>query len=317
MVKYCPNCNAQSQDIAKFCINCGYNFGASSDFKYITQYTIDRLETVEISDSVYNNIINSTINNAKSRYYQNLQNIPDGFRIEDIKGPMKLIIVANSFANVLANEETKGLSNYGLNIIQVNNSFNVSTQTFSLIKELSHHLYAEILEEILAYVLSVKKDDEIEAIIAFTNTFAENRFIDEYCAVMVEKSFLPTGFEDYSPVTEVFNQMSEESKEGSGLFMSVAKTLSEDIIKMINEFLDFSDKLIIEDCFKVDNMQPDPSNIMKDIPIEMPHDAMVNFLKLLIMYHMTNMLNLNDDGKTFLKDIKEAFHNVNTTQNNL
>lgn len=256
MVKSCFNCGEESPDIAKFCINCGKEFDLSfSGFnKYICQETVDKLENISLNEDEYDAIINDIIANAKINY-ANLIN--ESELDENELFPLKRItLVALSFTPILSKIEGDGKSSYGFNLIKVSEKLNSSQKILNILKELAHHLLAEILENVFAYILNVEKDDDLEAVVAASLKFKNAFLMDEYCSCIVQEKFIPYGFQNYDSVYEILDSFQEGlEKENALNDLNFGKSISQDIIKILDGFID--DDLIekIKIQFNVDEIE--------------------------------------------------------------
>ena len=188
-MKICPNCGAESPDISKFCIKCGSEFEFNIGFdKYINQETVDVLESVNLSEEEYDDIINDIIVSAKIKYGALRED--SSITEEDLFPLDKILLITKSFASISFKNEGSDYGHYGFNLIQIDERLNSSLQIFTILKQLAHHLLAEILENVMAYVLDVEKDDELESVIAASFKFEAPNLMDEYCACIVQERFI-------------------------------------------------------------------------------------------------------------------------------
>lgn len=256
MVKTCLNCGEESPDIAKFCINCGNEFDLSfSGFdRYLDQETIDKLESASLSYDEYEDIIKDIIDSAKINY---AKLITDSEYDEDDLFPLKKIMyVALSFTPILSKIEGNDDSSYGFNLIKVDERLNSSEKILNILKELTHHLLAEILENVMAYVLGVEKDDGLEAVVAASLKFKNAFLMDEYCSCIVQEKFIPLGYQNFDDIYEILDSFVENQEKENALFeLSFGKSIAQDIIKILNEFIDNDLKEKIRIQFNVDGIE--------------------------------------------------------------
>lgn len=256
MVKTCFHCGEESPDIAKFCINCGNEFDLSfGGFdKYLGKETIDKLDSASLSYDEYENVINDIIASAKINY---AKLISDSEYDEMDLFPLKRIMyIALSFTPILSKIEGEGDSSYGFNLIKVDERLNSSQKILNILKELTHHLLAEILENIMAYVLGVEKDDGLEAVVAASLKFKNAFLMDEYCSCIVQEKFIPSGYQNFDDIYEILDSFKENQEKENALFeLSFGKSIAQDIIKILNEFIDDDLKEKIKIQFNVDRIE--------------------------------------------------------------
>ena len=99
MGRICPKCGEESPDISNFCINCGTEFESDLGFdKKKNKKTIDILESANLSEEEYKDILNEIIDNAKVRYDKLISESSfdeeDIFPLDDVK------FIAQSFASL-------------------------------------------------------------------------------------------------------------------------------------------------------------------------------------------------------------------------
>ena len=256
MVKTCLNCGEESPDIAKFCIKCGSEFDLSlSGFdKYLGQETISQLESASLSYDEYENVINDIIASAKINYSKLIN---DSEYDEDDLFPLKKITyIALSFTPILSKIEGNEDSSYGFNLIKVDERLNSSQKILNILKELSHHLLAEILENIMSYVLGVEKDDGLEAVVAASLKFKNAFLMDEYCSCIVQEKFIPSGYQNFEDIYEILDSFTDNQEKENALFeLNFGKSIAQDIIRILNEFIDDNLKEKIRIQFNVDRIE--------------------------------------------------------------
>ena len=218
MVKTCFHCGEESPDIAKFCINCGNEFDLSfGGFdKYLGQETIDKLDSASLSYEEYENVINDIIASAKINYAKLIND--SEYDEEDLFPLKRIMYIALSFTPILSKIEGDGDSSYGFNLIKVDERLNSSQKILNILKELTHHLLAEILENVMAYVLGVEKDDELEAVVAASLKFKNAFLMDEYCSCIVQEKFIPSGYQNFEDIYEILDSFVEDQEKENALF---------------------------------------------------------------------------------------------------
>ena len=310
MVRICPKCGKESPDISNFCIECGVEFESTPGFdKYISKETIDILESANLSKEEYDNILNDIIDEAKGKYDKLLSESSydkeDIFPLDDIK------YIAQSFASLSFKNEGSEYGHYGFNLIEIDERLNSSLQIFAIIKELGHHLLAEILENVFVYVLGVEKDDELESVVATTFKFEAPRLMDEYCACMIQEYFIPYGFQNYNSFYEFYDNVDKNSDDVI-FYLNLANSLAQDIIYILNEFIDDDLREKIRIQFKVDEISKEHGSLGLDNLITLKDEEKINAITSITLKVPIEVF-LNDKGsyEDILDDYKDKFHSVN------
>lgn len=311
MVRICPECGKESPDISNFCIECGVEFESTLGFdKYINQKTIDILESTNLSKEEYKHILNEIIDNAKVKYnkliLESSFNKEDIFPLDDIK------FIAQSFASLSFKNEVSEYGHYGFNLIEIDEKLNSSLQIFAIIKQLAHHLLAEILENVMVYVLDVEKDDELESVVATTFKFEAPRLMDEYCACMIQEYFIPYGFQNYNSFYEFYNNVVDKNSEDVVFYLNLANSLAQDIIYILNEFIDDKLREKIRIQFKVDSISTDHGSVGLNNLITLEEDEKIKSITSITLKVPIEVF-LNDKGSydDILDDYKDKFNSVN------
>ena len=311
MVRICPKCGEKSPDISNFCIECGAEFESNLGFdKYINQKTIDILESTKLSEEEYKNILNDIIDNAKLNYNKLISESSftkkDMFPLDDVK------FIAQSFASLSFKTDGLDYGHYGFNLIEIDERLNSSLQIFTIIKELAHHLLAEILENVLVYVLDVEKDDELESIVATTFKFEAPRLMDEYCACMTQEYFIPYGSQNYNSFYEFYDNVVDKNSEEVIFYLNLANSLAHDVIYILNKFIDDKLREKIKIQFKVDDIPNDNISVGLNNLILLKEDEKINSitsitLKVPIEVFLEDKSSYND----ILDDYKDKFYSIN------
>ena len=311
MGRICPKCGEESPDISNFCINCGTEFESDLGFdKYINQKTIDILESANLSEEEYKDILNEIIDNAKVRYDKLISESSfdeeDIFPLDDVK------FIAQSFASLSFKNEGLEYGHYGFNLIEIDERLNSSLQIFAIIKELAHHLLAEILENVLVYVLDVEKDDELESVVATTFKFEAPRLMDEYCACMTQEYFIPYGFQNYNSFYEFYDNVVDKDSEDIIFYLNLANSLAQDIIYILNDFIDDDLREKIRIQFKVDDISTENISVGLNNLITLEEEEKINSITSITLKVPIEVF-LKDKGSydDILDDYKDKFYSVN------
>ena len=311
-MKICPNCGAESPDISKFCIKCGSEFEFNIGFdKYINQETVDVLESVNLSEEEYDDIINDIIVSAKIKYGALRED--SSITEEDLFPLDKILLITKSFASISFKNEGSDYGHYGLNLIQIDERLNSSLQIFTILKQLAHHLLAEILENVMAYVLDVEKDDELESVIAASFKFEAPNLMDEYCACIVQERFIPYGYQNFNSFYEIFDKVDDDS-ENIIFYLNLANSLAQDIFFILDEFIDEDLREKIKIQFQVDNIGKENISHGLDNLSILPVDEKIHSITFMTLkIPIKVFLDEKDSYDDILDDYKDKFHSVNNT----
>jgi len=315
MVRICPKCGEKSPDISKFCIECGAEFESDLGFdKYINQKTIDILDSTNLSKEEYDNILNDIIGSAKVKYDKLMSessfNKEDIFPLDDIK------FIAQSFASLSFKKEVSDYGHYGFNLIEVDERLNSSLQMFAIIKQLAHHLLAEILENVFVYVLDVEKDDELESVVATTFKFEAPRLMDEYCACMTQEYFIPYGFQNYNSFYEFYDNVVDKNSEDVIFYLNLANSLAQDVIHILNEFIDDKLREKIRIQFKVDSISKEHGSVGLNDLITLDEDEKINSItSITLKVPIEVFLDDKSSYDDILDEYKDKFNSVNSNMN--
>lgn len=311
MGRICPKCGKESPDISNFCIDCGAEFESDLGFdKYINQETIDMLESTNLSKEEYKNILNEIIESARIKYNKLISESSfdkeDIFPLDDIK------FIAKSFASLSFKNEGSEYGHYGFNLIEIDGRLSSSLQIFAIIKELAHHLLAEILENVLVYVLDVEKDDELESVVATTFKFEAPRIMDEYCACMTQEYFIPYGFQNYNSFYEFYDNVVDKDSDEIIFYLNLANSLAQDIIYILNDFIDDELREKIRIQFKVDDISSENISLGLNNLITLEEDEKINSITSITLKVPIEVF-LNDKGSydDILDEYKDKFYSVN------
>ena len=311
MVRTCPKCGEKSPDISNFCIKCGAEFESDLGFdKYINQETIDLLESTNLSNEEYKTILDDIIDTAKVKYDKLMSE--SAFTEEDIFPLDDIKFIAQSFASLSFKSEGLDYGHYGFNLIEIDERLNPSLQIFAIIKELAHHLLAEILENVFVYVLDVEKDDELESVVATTFKFEAPRLMDEYCACMTQEYFIPYGFQNYNSFYEFYDNVVDKNSEDIIFYLNLANSLAQDVIYILNGFIDDELREKIRIQFKVDAISNDYLSVGLNNLITLEEDEKINSItSITLKVPIEVFLDDKSSYDDILDEYKDKFNSVN------
>lgn len=178
---YCSKCGEKNSISEDYCIECGsilrkldkYESGdrITSFEDMFTQKHKEQLNETPLTNEIYELILDNIYETGK----KSLKN----------KGSTALEKVADvveAYAKWSYKSKGGELGFYSANNIKLDDRLNDSVQIATLIHELSHHLLAEIHEQILMYFWEVEKTYEIEVFVQYILASGTVHLMNEYCA---------------------------------------------------------------------------------------------------------------------------------------
>ncbi|MDO5826592.1 MAG: zinc ribbon domain-containing protein, partial [Methanosphaera sp.] len=118
----------------------------------------------------------------------------------------RVIAIAQAYSIVITKELGNSYGEYAYNVICIDRSFDSSIQIATVIHELTHHLFNEILKHILIYIWNVKKSPLMDAFVQTLASLPPVLLASEYCASKSEEYYLPEEYVSFSS----FNQICED-----------------------------------------------------------------------------------------------------------
>ena len=170
----------------------------------------------------------------------------------------KILLFAESFVKVDYEYSGADLGNYIFNKINLDDRLYTANQIITLIHELSHHLLAEILEQTVMILLNTDKTDAIELYVGFSLMLDKSALMNEYCAHAVESRFTPHGYQDYGSFVKILHDRFDLDKDEEIIEMCkiVGNTFCQDILTIIEPFIDYNLREDIKEQFKKDLVHP-------------------------------------------------------------
>jgi len=260
---FCSKCGFENKDSNEKCDKCG-EFLTKKEFlstKTISDFDdifsdenfalIDTL-TVEAYDMIVTNIAEMGHHNLK-KYYQS-ENPKMHMNIFD-----KILAITLAYSKISYKSSGAELGSYSFNSIRVDDRLDTASQISTLIHELSHHLFSEIFEQILMYLWGCRKSDEIEALAWFIligNPLTQ--LSNEYCAHTCEGRFIPHGYQNYGSFNKILTEEFEPEKDDKAVSVGLVfgNTIAQDIIGILEEFIDYDMREEIKKQYKKDYKYP-------------------------------------------------------------
>jgi len=322
LVKVCSACGSKYPESYNYCIKCewdgplevigrrdidikdietnpnkNYNFKKHPNHfdtveELFSPQNIRSLKEFDLTQSQFDEIIENIIKTYKSI----LKGLIDDYYIdfEGISILNKMFLFSKSFVKTYHKAGGRDLGHYMFNEIYVDDMLETALQISTIIHELSHFLFSEILEQIISTILDTDKTDIIEAYVYYILDEEEfNNLIDEYCAYTVEGGFVKKGFNDYGSYIEILKEFIP--RHGSNLVehANIIGNSFADYIKLIMRSF-INDNLRREIKHEFSKLGPGknhaPSGLETDLSFEW------NEFKIAIGFILTNKIDayLND-----------------------
>lgn len=252
---YCSNCGYLNKDNEKYCIKCNeilHNFSKlninktiNSTEELFSNEVITQLNNCILTIDSYEMIIENIIETGSNHIIYKKNMTP----LERIKA------VAEAYSIVISKDDGRSYGEYAYNVICIDENFDSAIQIATLLHELTHHLFNEIIKQIVMYTLEIKKTPIIDSLIQVISTLPSILLISEYCASSTEKRYLPEEYVSYSS----FNHICEDLNYNKQILIRtliIGKGLNDSIERILNTFIDDVLKEDIKKEFVKNNTKP-------------------------------------------------------------
>lgn len=249
---YCSCCGVENSINQNYCKDCGeilHNFK-----EYETNNEINTIE--ELFTATHYHQLTDKILRIES-YKAIIQNIIETGENEIIykkkMTPLNRIkAIADAYAKVIYKNRGNTYGEYAYNVICIDKQFDSAIQIATILHELTHHLFNEIIEEILIFLWNVRKTPMLESFIQTMITIPSILLISEYCASSIEKEYLPPEYVSYSS----FNSICADLNYDKNIILRaviIGKSMTESIHQILSTFIDkeLEEKIIKE--FQINN----------------------------------------------------------------
>ncbi len=234
---YCSICGYENNSNNTLCQRCNellHKDNILSDNKQLN--SID-----ELFDNIYHQKLNDAILTLDS-YEVIIQNIiesgENGIIYRKNMTPLERVVaIAKAYSIVITKEIGNNYGEYAYNVICIDKTFDSSIQIATILHELTHHLFNEILKQILIYVWNVKKSPLLDAFVQTLVSLPPVLLASEYCASKTEERYLPKGYVSYSSFNQIAGDLNYDGKILLNTFV-IANGISESIIRILSNFID-------------------------------------------------------------------------------
>ena len=226
-----------------------FKFNPSNKYSNIIRVTnlknIDLFKQKKLNSKVYYNMLDDVMSVPIININKSNKNIFN--KIKDL---------ASYYTTIEYKAEGEELGLYTCNIIRIDTRSKTIEQIITFIHELTHHLLSEIFELALMYLFDSVKTDAIEAFAWYCLNFKDEYVLmNEYCAHAVENYFMPypyNNFESFNNVLTRFDLNNSEDIKKINFATKLGNTFSQDIIYMLNKYIDDTLKKEIKKQYLVD-----------------------------------------------------------------
>ena len=283
---FCSKCGSENKSTNNKCDKCGEFllkpelFEAKSEEKFEEIFTKKNKKAInQITIESYNTVINNIIYMGRAHldYIIRVNNINVG----ELSILNKILLFTQAYAKISYKSSGADLGHYAYNSIFVDDRLYQSQQIATLIHELTHHLFSEIIEELLMYVWECSKSDAIEALSWFIVTgFPIIKLSNEYCAHTCEGRFIPHGYQNYGSFNKILNEEfdPEKDKEPVNLALIFGNTIAHDILYILEGFLGSGFREEIKQQFKEDSFPPKYDEIIMETDNILPDDVKIKVI---------------------------------------
>ena len=314
---FCSKCGSENKSTNNKCDKCGefllkpelFTPKSAKHFRYMFPGK-NKKAINEITIESYNTVINNII-------YMGRAHLDAIIRTEHINvGQLpilkKIELFTNAYAKIYYKSSGEALGYYAYNSISVDDRLFESQQIATLIHELTHHIFSEIIEELLMYVWECGKSEALEAFAWFcVITSPIVSLANEYCAHTVEGRFIPHGYQNYGSFNKILNEKfnPETDKEQVELALAFGNTLAHDIIYIMEGFIGPELREEIKLQFKQDTFPPRYDQIFLESDAMVAEDVKIKML--------TDIINAGFDAaktrnfREILQDFKKTFIKAN------
>ena len=242
----------------KLITNEYYNFTGEfdnhfDDFKDIfTLKNRDRLEYTFLTPQQYRSILNKIKSTSDNLLVKIINENNIDFNSLSIFE--KILLFTESFVGDINYKRLNDkLGVYSFNKIQLDDNSYGSLQIITLLHELAHHLLAEILEQAAMILLNTDKTDAVEYYVDFSMRMPPSPLLNEYCAHTVENRFTPSGYKNYGSYERLLKEFDiEKDNELIDMCKKIGYTFSQDILTIIEPFIDYNLREEIKQQFRED-----------------------------------------------------------------
>lgn len=313
---FCSKCGSENSDSDDKCEKCN-EFLVKKEYLTVKQYEnfedIFNSENLDALDDLTINGYDIVVKNIANMGHSHLRKYYENNTLKNITTLDKIKALTQAYCEINYKSSGAELGSYSFNNINIDDRLDSARQISTLIHELSHHLFSEIFEQILMYLWGCEKSDAIEALAWFTligNPLIQ--LVNEYCAHTCEGRFIPHGYQNYGSFNNILmNEFDpEKDRDAIGLSLIFGNTMAQDIISILEEFIDYNLREEIKQQFKQDfKYPPQYDQILLESKDYLSDEAKIENITLILKssYEIAKDKKI----KEILDEFKEKFMEIN------
>ena len=233
----CRKCHSKNSINATLCYNCdeslqNYNY-YKNDFKVyyklFSKENMEILEKIPLTDTSYDTILNNIVNINPEITIPAYPTIP------------VLLKIIKPYVRVQYDSENKHpnfLSFYSFNKIFLNRTTPSNMIPSSIIHELAHHLFNEIIKQTIMHLLNTEKNLYIESFAWYLTL--QNKYLEianEYVSHKVQEYFIPEKFNGYTSLIKILMDNDDLDTKKIETALSFGSSISDDVIFILEHFI--------------------------------------------------------------------------------
>lgn len=313
---FCSKCGSENKNTNNKCDKCGEFllkpelFEAKNKEKFDEIFTKQNKKAInQITIESYNTVINniSYMGRDHLEYILKANNI----NVSELSILNKILLFTQAYTKISYKSSGADLGHYAYNSIFVDDRLFESQQIATLIHELTHHLFSEIIEELLMYVWECGKSDAIEALSWFIVTGSPMiKLSNEYCAHTCEGRFVPHGYQNYGSFNKILNEEFDPEKDQKNVNLALifGNTIAHDILNILENFIGPGLREEIKQQFKEDTFPPKYDQIALETDEILPDEVKIKVITDIInsgfdIAQDENMYEILENFKTSFKEI--------------
>ncbi len=314
---FCSKCGCENTDSEDKCKICGEFLVKEEYFSSKTYENFEDIFTdnnLKALDKLTIDGYNTVIKNIEDMGHDHLEKYYQNINRRNLTILDKIKALTLCYCEINYKSSGAELGSYSFNSINIDDRLDEANQISTLIHELSHHLFSEIFEQVLMYLWGCEKSDAIEALAWFTLIGSPlTQLTNEYCAHTCEGRFVPHGYQNYGSFNNILiNEFdAEKDQDAIGLGLIFGNTIAQDILTILENFIDYDLRDEIKQQFKRDfRYPPKYDQILLESKEYLPDEIKIENMKFILKggYEAAK----NKEMKEILDTFKDNFANINT-----
>ena len=298
--KVCPKCSRKYPSSENFCMDCLVSLkkitdktdiraiSTSPELDYARKNESDNIITDEnitlINDFNFTyDDFTEVIRSIKAQSFKNMDRLikENSIILDSLDVLDKVLLFAKSFVEVEYKSYGGELGYFEFDKIYVDDRQRKSLQITTIIHELSHFLFREILIRTVCKILDVSKNSHVESVVTYIlSASVFNRLIDEYAAHSVEGRFTIFGYQDYSSFKVLQKELDPEHTD---IAKTIGNTFAICIRDLLEGFIDWDLRDEIKTQFLNDTIEePDYAELRFESCTRLSDDGFMKAIWLIL-----------------------------------